>query len=53
MPTMLLIDNGSSRPGSTLVLRRLAAALSERIGSEVHPVSLQHADKVAAADLGG
>jgi len=53
MPTMMLIDNGSTRPGSTLVLRRLAAALSARIGSEVHPVSLQHSDKVAATDLGG
>jgi len=53
MPTMMLIDNGSTRPGSTLALRRLAAALSERIDTEVHPVSLQHADKVAAADLDG
>lgn len=53
MPTILLIDNGSSRPGSTVTLRRLAAALSQRIGTEVHPVSLQHANKVPAAELEG
>ena len=53
MPCILLIDNGSSRPGSTLRLRRLASALGERLGRQVHPVSLQHADKVPAEALGG
>jgi len=53
MHRILLIDNGSSRPGSTLALRRLASALGERLGSPVHPVSLQHADKVPATDLDG
>jgi sirohydrochlorin ferrochelatase len=34
-------------------LRRLAAALADRIGEEVHPVSLLHASRVPPADLGG
>jgi sirohydrochlorin ferrochelatase len=49
----LLIDNGSTRPGATLSLRRIAAALSRQRGEEVHPVSLQHADRVPASELGG
>lgn len=53
MPTTLLIDNGSSRPESTLALRRLSVALGERLGTEVQPVSLLHSDKVSAAALGG
>jgi sirohydrochlorin ferrochelatase len=53
MHRILLIDNGSSRPGSTLALRRLASALGERLGRPVHPVSLQHADKVPATELDG
>ncbi len=53
MPHVLLLDNGSSRPDSTLTLRRLAAALGERLGQPVRPVSLQHSDKVPAQALGG
>lgn len=53
MRNVLLLDNGSSRAESTLSLRRLAAALGERIGVEVHPVSLLHANKVPADALGG
>jgi sirohydrochlorin ferrochelatase len=53
MQTVLLLDNGSSRAKSTLSLRRLAAALGERIGVEVHPVSLLHANRVPAEALGG
>lgn len=49
----LLIDNGSTRAEATLNLRRLAAALGERCGLLVAPVSLQHADKIPASDLGG
>ncbi len=45
-PTLLLLDNGSSRPDSTLNLRRLAASLTAASGQTVHPVSLQHAHKV-------
>jgi len=52
-PTILLVDNGSSRPDSTLNLRRLAQDLSRVSGRSIHPVSLQHAHKVAAAKLGG
>ncbi len=52
-PTILLIDNGSSRPAATLALRGLARALSHRMGLEVHPVSLLHADRAPAAALGG
>ena len=53
MSTILLVDNGSRRPDATLHLRRLAALLSERSGHSVHPVSLQHADKISPDDLGG
>jgi len=53
MPATLLLDNGSSRPESTLALRRLARALGERSGRPVHPVSLQHADQVPPDALGG
>jgi hypothetical protein len=51
--TVLLVDNGSSRPQSTLSLRRVAAALGERVGRAVHPVSLMHANRVPAAELAG
>jgi sirohydrochlorin ferrochelatase len=53
MSRILLIDNGSSRPDSTLTLRRLADALGERLGRPVAPVSLQHSHKVPAHALGG
>jgi len=53
MRCVMLVDNGSSRAESTLTLRRLAAALGERIGVEVHPVSLLHASRVPATELDG
>jgi sirohydrochlorin ferrochelatase len=53
MRTVVLLDNGSSRAESTLSLRRLAAALEERVGEQVHPVSLLHASRVSSGDLGG
>lgn len=52
-PVILLVDNGSRRAAATLGLRRIAAALSAASGYPVSPVSLQHADQVAAADLDG
>jgi sirohydrochlorin ferrochelatase len=52
-PTLLLVDNGSSRPESTLNLRRLALRLGERLGQTIHPVSLQHTHKIPAESLGG
>lgn len=51
--TILLTDNGSSRPESTLSLRNLAERLGRESGMEIHPVSLQHADKTPAESLGG
>lgn len=50
---ILLVDNGSHRPESTLSLRRLAAELGAEVGLEVHPVSLLHSTKVKAEELGG
>lgn len=51
--TLMLVDNGSSRPESTLYLRRIASRLGESLGALVHPVSLQHAQKIPGAALGG
>lgn len=48
-----LLDNGSLEPAATLRLRELAAALSERIGAVVEPVSLLHSSGVPAEQLGG
>jgi sirohydrochlorin ferrochelatase len=52
-PTLLLVDNGSTRSESTLNLRRLAGSLSDISGRIIHPVSLQHANKVDPAALNG
>jgi sirohydrochlorin ferrochelatase len=52
-PTFLLLDNGSRRAESTLNLRALAKGLSAACGKEIHPVSLQHADKTPADLLNG
>ena len=49
----LLLDNGSLRPQSTLGLRRIAKALSQRIGEQVHPVSLNHSHRIPPEALGG
>ncbi len=53
MRSLLLVDNGSKRPDSTLNLRRLAEALAGRIGEPVQPVSLLHADQVPSDLLDG
>lgn len=50
---VFLVDNGSLRPAATLSLRRVAAALSARIGSQVHPVSLLHSSGIASEALEG
>ena len=50
---VILSDNGSLRPAATLSLRRIAAALSRRLARPVHPVSLQHADRIDAGHLAG
>lgn len=53
MPVYLLVDNGSKQPDATMYLRRLAGDLSRHTGKTIHPVSLQHADAIAADELGG
>lgn len=53
MRSILLVDNGSSRPDSTLNLRRIAARLAECVGEPIRPVSLLHADRVPAERLDG
>jgi len=50
---MLLLDNGSLEPASTLCLRRVAQGLSEKLGYTVHPVSLLHSSKVPPEQLEG
>ena len=52
-PCTLLVDNGSHRAESTLNLRRMAAAIGERVGHTIHPVSLLHSTKVDPSELGG
>ena len=47
------MDNGSLRPESTLQLRKLARSLSNRLGEQVHPVSLLHSSKIAPEELEG
>lgn len=51
MTQILLIDNGSKRANATLQLRAIAKQVSALIGQEVVPVSLQHADAIAAEQL--
>ena len=53
MPEILLLDNGSRRPQSTLALRALAERLAGRLGQAVQPVSLAHSDQVPSARLDG
>lgn len=53
MRAILLLDNGSRRPASTLELRRLAGLVAARCGEPVLPVSLQHADAVTPEQLNG
>lgn len=50
---VLLMDNGSLEPASTLQLRRVATALEAKIGGRVEPVSLAHSAKVPANELDG
>jgi sirohydrochlorin ferrochelatase len=51
MPCILLVDNGSTRANAKLQLRRVSAALTARVGQQVHPVSLQHSHKIDPALL--
>jgi len=51
MPTIMLVDNGSVKANATLQLRSISKSLSEYSGLIIHPVSLQHADKISAEEL--
>ena len=53
MTTILLSDNGSTQPNATIQLRQLSKLLSDNIGQTVHPVSLQHANKIPVEKIGG
>ena len=53
MPQFLLCDNGSKQAGATLLLRRLAAQLTEVSGYQVDAVSLHHANAIDPAELDG
>jgi len=53
MRRVLLMDNGSLEPASTRQLRAIAAALAERTGRRVDPVSLAHSAKIPAEALDG
>ena len=51
MSVILLVDNGSSKAEATIQLRQLAKKLSDKTGRLIHPVSLQHANKIAAEKI--
>lgn len=51
--SVLLLDNGSLLPASTLCLRRIAEALSRRAGAKTEAVSLLHSSAVARTELDG
>ncbi len=50
---ILLVDNGSLEPASTLQLRRIAAGLALRVGAPVEAVSLAHSSKIPTEQLDG
>lgn len=52
-PRVLLVDNGSLQPASTLQLRQIAIRLQASIGIPVDPVSLAHSDRVDPGALDG
>lgn len=52
-PTILLLDNGSTKAEATLQLRKIAKQLSKNIQQQIHAVSLQHADVIPVKSLGG
>jgi sirohydrochlorin ferrochelatase len=53
MRAVILLDNGSRRAESTLSLRHLATALTERIRTAVQPVSLLHSSAIDERRLHG
>ena len=53
MQEILLLDNGSKHPQSTLALRALAQRLVGHLDQAVSPVSLAHSDQVPSDRLDG
>ncbi len=53
MREIILLDNGSRRPQSTLALRELAGRLRGRLLQPVQPISLAHSDLISADKLAG
>ncbi len=51
--TVLLFDNGSFRPESTFVLRKIAKKLCTQLEMRVEAVSLLHSHKIEAEKLNG
>ena len=51
MRRVVLFDNGSLAPASTLQLRRIARDLAARLKCEVIPASLAHSDKISTDEL--
>lgn len=51
MRRVILFDNGSLAPASTLQLRRIARDLAERLNCDVIPASLAHSEKISPAEL--
>lgn len=49
----LITDNGSYRPESTYSLRSLADRLGQKVGHEIHAVSLLHSTKIDPEKIGG
>ena len=52
-PVCFLMDNGSLRPESTFSLRRIASAVSAKMGFVVEAVSLLHSNRIAQDLLEG
>ena len=50
-PTILLVDNGSTRVDAAAQLRKLAHQLSNSIDNKVHAVSLKHSDRIKVEDV--
>lgn len=53
MSVILLVDNGSVRANATQQLRQLAKKLSDKTQQLIHPVSLQHANKIPVEQING
>lgn len=50
-PTILLVDNGSTRVDAAVQLRVLSEKLNKKMNQKVHAVSLKHSDKIGIEDI--